>query len=384
MKEMIRTLVYYLYSMMPKFNHAVVWGWPVGEDSSRILVEKLQETCLKRVILLVTNVRDSACLFEKCGRKAAVVNKRSLSALWWFLTARYVFFTHRCFMRRFPKRVVSVNIWHGMPFKKIGWMLDGNEGIGSRHVLATSAFWAPVMQQAMRPSRSVLVTGLPRNDRLFSDRGQVLLKLGLSGRTDVAKIIAWLPTYRKSVRGEIRADGHETGSVFGIDAVTPVELNSFCKAHHVFIWVKPHPMSAFEHPVNLSHLIVMDDDGLSRQGLSLYELLGASDALISDISSVVIDFLLLDRPIIHCFPDLDAYRCSRGFTLEPVENYFAGPVATSFTEVIREIERLLQGDDPSSARRRLLCDLFHEKKDGTSTERLLAALNIPRQTVNLE
>ena len=62
--------------------------------------------------------------------------------------------------------------------------------------------------------------------------------------------------------------------------------------------------------------------GYRERSLSLYELLGATDLLISDISSVVIDYLLLDRPIIHAFSDLGEYESSRGFTVEPIESIF--------------------------------------------------------------
>jgi len=139
-KESVRHLVYFIYRVIPKRNLAVVYGWPDFEDNTLALQAGLEQTIVSKVVLLVTGVPEHAG-FE-LGKKTIVVRKNSLRGAWYFLQARYVFFTHRSFMFRFPPNVVSVNVWHGMPIKKIGWMLEGNRGYESKYALATSDFWA--------------------------------------------------------------------------------------------------------------------------------------------------------------------------------------------------------------------------------------------------
>jgi len=372
-KDCLRALFYLLYRMVPKFGHAVVWGWPDGEDSTRALVDGLRYYRVAWVVVLMTNPSSGA---DK--PRVRYVKKTSLAGLLWFLTARYVFFTHRCFMKRFPKQVVSVNVWHGMPIKRIGWLLDGDEGIDSRYVLATSDFWAGIMRQAMCPAGHVLVTGLPRNDRLFCNRAQVLDRLGFSPCTGIRKLVVWLPTYRRSVRGLIRNDGSAQGGVFGAMAVNTDALNTLLAEHQALMIVKPHPQAAFEALDEMSHLRIVDDTWLRDKGVSLYELLGASHVLISDISSVTVDYLLLDRPIIHCFSDLKAYRADRGFTVEPVEDVLAGPVVTTFDELRERLREVCDGGDLDPVRRRALRDRFHKDKDAGATRRLLDAIGLER------
>ncbi len=376
MKEAIRNILYQIYRLFPKHNHAVIWGWPPGEDNSRALIDRLQHKSVSQIILLVPEEAETKAAFREPGNRIRVVLKDGWRCWLWFLTARYVFFTHRCLMRKFPDSVVSVNMWHGMPFKKIGALLANDEGIRSRYVLATSDFWTPIMEQAMRPLGKVLTTGLPRNDRLFSDRAAVRRKLGVQDREDVRRIVAWLPTYRKSVRGEIREDGLESGSVFGIDDADPQAINEFGRAHDMLVWVKPHPMSPFEQIEEHSHLLIVGDAWLMRKNLSLYETLGASDALISDISSVAVDYLLLDRPIVHSFPDIEAYRHTRGFTVEPIEDYFMGPTTKTWEEAKRELKRIFNGEDPGRENRQAMRELFHKHKDGQATRRLMDELGI--------
>jgi CDP-glycerol glycerophosphotransferase (TagB/SpsB family) len=371
MTEFLRSLMRMLHRIAPRFNHAVVWGWPDGEDSVIALEQALQKSCVRKVVMLVSE--PGKPLSWQTGAKTIRVRKNTPAGFLWFFLARYVFFTHPCFTRDFPPDVVSVNVWHGMPVKRIGWMLEGDEGIACSHTLATSPFWAEIMERAMNPRGMVLPIGLPRNDRLFSNRSGVFGKLGLP---DELKLLAWLPTYRRSVRGLPRADGTEAGNVFEMPDVDPEELNGFLTSRNAVLLVKPHPMAASDSSRAWSNLLIVDDAWLRERRLSLYELLGATNLLISDVSSVVIDYLLLDRPVIHAFSDRRAYESSRGFSVEPIDAFFAGPVVNDSHELLDALDRALSGDDPESGKRRKLLELSHNHRDGGATRRLLEALDI--------
>jgi CDP-glycerol glycerophosphotransferase (TagB/SpsB family) len=371
MLKFVRFIGYQLYRFTPKRDIAVIWGWPDHEDSVIAVEQALQDAAVDKVVILMTDPSDVPPW--KLGSKTVCVKKDTLRGRWWFCQARYVFFTHRCFMHKFPPNVVSVNIWHGMPLKRIGWMLEGNKGIESDYVLATSPFWAEIMDRSMKPKQPSLSIGLPRNDRLFSDRAIILQKLGLDPEQ---RLLAWLPTYRKSVRGEFRNDGRGYGNAFEIPDIDPVKLNDYCRQHQVSLILKPHPMAIEPELKSFSHLWIVDDSWLHQKSLSLYELLGASDALISDISSVVIDYLLLDRPIIHAFADCEAYRNSRGFSMEPIEDYFMGPVATCSSELLQAIDQVLAGNDPEAAKRKHMRNLSHQDGDDQATKRLLNTLKL--------
>ena len=360
-----------IYRFLPKFNYAVVWGWPDYEDSVIALEEGLQDSSVRTVVLLMTDVDTTPV--RNLGSKTKRVRKNSLLGYIWFCFAKYVFFTHPCFTRNFPKNVVSVNIWHGMPIKKIGWMIDDDPGTSARFTMATSPFWGEIMDRAMKPYGEVLSLGLPRNDRLFSNKKNVASKLGLEGNEGIA---VWLPTYRKSVRGHSRSDGVTAGNVFEMPGIDPDRLDSFLKSKNLVMIVKPHPMAFTGKPEIRSNLLMIDDSWLKMQQLSLYEVLGAADFLISDISSVVIDFLLLDRPVIHAFSDFAEYKESRGFTVEPIEDFLAGPVVSNSEELESAISHIHEGGDPMAKKRKNLLQLSHSFPDGRSTERILDAVGL--------
>jgi len=374
LKEGLEFLVYAVYWLLPKFNYAVVFGVPDYEGSVLGLERRLTHTSLTMIIILVCG--DPTYRPFPFGDRTKVVRKSSIRGLAYFLLARYAFFTHRCYVSRFPTKVVSVNMWHGMPLKRIGWMLDGDRGIASRYALATSAFWAKIMQRAMEPFDSVLVTGLPRNDLMFTPDDSVRARLEGPKRGDARKIVAWLPTYRKSVRGQIRQDGRESGSVLGIAGLSVERLNTLLNQNDALGVVKAHLMAPFDGCVELSNLLIVNDEWLANRALSLYELLGQSCLLVSDISSVIVDYLILDRPVVHLFPDAKDYAASRGFSIEPIQDYFVGPLATTAEELVESLTRALQGGDTHARQRRRVRRLFHDHVDGDSTRRLLEDLRL--------
>ncbi len=373
MKALPRKLLEWIHRVMPKSDHAVLWGWPDGEDSVIALEQALQKTRLRRVVMLMSDPHTK--LPWQTGEKTLRLRKNSLAGLLEFIRARYLFFTHPCYTRNFPPEVVSINVWHGMPVKKIGWMIPDDAGIASRHALATSPFWAKILQQAMTPVCGVLPLGLPRNDRLFADRAAVMEKLGL--QTDT-RLIAWLPTYRRSVRGLPRTDGIAAGNAFEMPDLDPAVLDGLLERHGAVLFVKPHPMAACDSSQSGNRVRIIDDAWLREKSLSLYEFLGATHCLISDVSSVVIDYLLLDRPVIHAFSDLGEYQSSRGFTVEPINDYFAGPVATDPHQLLAAIDAVLAGGDPEAGRRRRMLEISHSHRDDGATCRLLETLGLVR------
>lgn len=370
--ELLRRLLRWAYAVLPKLPFAVVWGHPDHEDNVLALEAGLQHTDVRRVVLLMTDRRARPPI--PLGPKTLRVTKDGPLGWLAFVFARHVFFTQPCFLRDFPGRAVSVNVWHGMPIKRVGLLLDGESGFRSTYAVATSPFWADIVERSLAPREGALVTGLPRNDRLFGDPRPVRAALGLGD--DVEHLLLWLPTYRRSVRGHLTVDGLPTGSPFEFD-VDPEDLAAHLAARGAALIVKQHWMAAFAGEQRWGDLRVVDDAWLRERSVSLYQVLGAAGALISDVSSVTIDFLLLDRPIIHAAADLEAYGNSRGFSVDDVQELLVGPVATTYPELLEQIDAVLAGEDPEAGRRRRVRALSHTDTDAGATRRLLDAVGLP-------
>jgi CDP-glycerol glycerophosphotransferase (TagB/SpsB family) len=93
------------------------------------------------------------------------------------------------------------------------------------------------------------------------------------------------------------------GSDISAHAVGP--LLRLLNERGVQLVVKPHPMDAADWAS--SGLLHVTDADLARARVPLYSLLGRAYGIVTDYSSVWVDFLLLDRPMAFLVPDRDSY-----------------------------------------------------------------------------
>ena len=369
-------LIYLGCALLPKRHTAAVYTWPAFDDTALALVPELENSSLEKIYYLVP---EDVCAGEASawGPKVVVLPKRSVRALWAFLTSRHVFCTHQCFTSRFPHNVESVNVWHGMPIKRIGWMSNNQTTAPHfKYELATSEFWKPIIHTCMRPWGEVLISGLPRHDRLTTlGPEQVRRRLGGEAQT-CGKLMVWLPTYRQSVIGISAQDGADFRNEAQMPEFDADIFESWLAARNMVCVLKPHPMGEKPRIRTTGYLRILDDAALAAQDLSLYTLLGGADVLLTDVSSVYVDFLLLNRPVIHTFADRAAYDANRGFTFDWTDEYLAGPLVVDMPGVQRALEELASGADPYAKHRSQLRQLFHSHADIPATPNLLDQLGL--------
>jgi CDP-glycerol glycerophosphotransferase len=301
----------------------------------------------------------------------------SLRGIWSYFKASYVFYTHGALFNYAPPQgKLVVNLWHGMPIKKIWRDVPGSELPLSTYLISTSVFFSNVLMKASGFSADqLLVTGLPRNDFLTTAR-PTSVEFVARLRGDAKRLIFFMPTYRNSARGFMTQDGTETNTVLGLSEADAQQLHSWLEINHCKLIVKPHPMSINSGKPfhDDAQWAMIDEHALFENGLGLYELLAQIDLLVTDVSSVYVDFLITQRPQILYFPDMERYKETRGLLLDPLEEYTPGPIAQSFSELQGCLDAWLSGDDRWQARRAQLRDLMIPASPQSAAESLLAAL----------
>ena len=155
-----------------------------------------------------------------------IMKKKSIKGIIQFFTSQYIVSTHGYFSEiQTAKQQIHINLWHGMPFKRIGKMLEEVHSNGKKDsadmTISTSETFQQIMAQSFGiPKEKVLITGQPVNDYFFSGR-DALRDLGID-RNLFNKIVIWLPTYRTSVIGDIREDGKKDS--FGVIQIVQSNL----------------------------------------------------------------------------------------------------------------------------------------------------------------
>lgn len=297
------------------------------------------------------------------GPDVTCVMLHSLRGIWSYLRANEVFFTHGLLGSGKPPRdKVVVNLWHGMPIKRIGTAL-GSDPVYSTYALATSQMYAEIIAQCFGiPQEDVLVVGLPRNDRMIAasqEREHNAIPRGV-----------WLPTFRTG--DAVSDDGNEHYNPFQLPNATESRIDAMLQQLGIECWLKPHPLSRQYMTYSGTALQIVDP--AANDSISLYQRLGRSDFLITDFSSVWIDYLLLDKPIVFCVSDMKEYVATRGTFLSRLGFDLPGPMATTVDELRDALADIAQGRDSHAAARAKVRDACHLYCDGKSTERLLAEL----------
>lgn len=380
------TAAYALLSLLlPKNKKCCVFlSFPDCSDNAyalfRVMLKCDKEKKGRRYVWLVDDVAWSMAFLQQelCKTHSIdnvrVVQKNSVTGLFLFLTAGYAFFTHGTYW--FAKsgfRQCVVNLWHGMPLKRIG-LLDGKserELPFSHYVIATSGIFQDVMARAFgKDKRHVLVCGQPRNDWLFDDE----FKPAQFPEYTYEKCVLWMPTYRQSVIGDIRQDGGDSivAQMFR-DHAELETLNTIMAASNALCVVKLHPMDVLnQHKMtSLSNVLLLTTEECKSRKLNNYALIKAADCLLTDYSSVFIDYMLLGRPIGFVVSDLTEY--SRGFAFDFVSNdFFPGVILESIADTHGFLKKIL--NDKADFKQQ--SSIFVSTHQAGASERLLEFLNI--------
>ncbi len=266
----------------------------------------------KKICWLVEDVTKSKKKLEALGfelsmksKKVKVLKRKSIRGFFYLIKSAIVFHTHGTFS--FVKHTHGrkiVNLWHGMPIKKIAYLDKGltHTVNYSDYVIATSTFFSYVMSSAFHIKyENTLVTDLPRNIVLKKkkiDESHIRSKLGIVNNS---LFCMWLPTYRVSRVGDIRTDSDSLSFISELSF--PIErMNSLLAINDLYVIIKLHPMDGYDYSFfsDLSHIKIIHSDLWNELNIDLYDVLACSRGLISDLSSVVIDYMLTGNPI-ACF-----------------------------------------------------------------------------------
>jgi CDP-glycerol glycerophosphotransferase (TagB/SpsB family) len=255
-------------------------------------------------------------------REVIVLPRRSVAAVWSCLRARFIFFTHLTYgFARGGRGQTFVNLWHGMPLKTIAYLNPKRRDPVpyTDFTIASSPLFRTIMARCFAIAEErVLLVGQPRNDRLLEE-AEVRLPFGRR-RVDYTGLVVWMPTYRKWIhpKGGEWTDSRSDAMERLLDDEGLDRLDVSLRADGVLCIVKLHPldeMNARKFGIR-PNVIVLRNADIESERVDIYAVLSQADRLVTDYSSVFIDFALTGRPMGFYAPDVDEYGSERGFIEE--------------------------------------------------------------------
>ncbi len=214
----------------------------------------------------------------------------------------------------------------------------------------------------------VVPLGYPRSDWLF--KKSVNLKK-LFPSYSFEKVIYWMPTFRQH-RGEESLNFSSISFPIIYNREIAEKINACAKENNVLLIAKPHFVQDTGNieMYQFSNMLFIDDEFLRSNHIQNYELLGCVDALLTDYSSVYVDFMLCDKPIGLCWDDIDEFRQKEGFLFDIDEFFFGGEKIYNDDDLCSFIERISENKDLLKDERNRLKYEIHDYLENKNAARI--------------
>lgn len=224
----------------------------------------------------------------------------------------------------------------------------------------------------------MLPLGMMRNDLLIKNIGNRDLNPFYNGHSQ--KLILWMPTFRKScqpVLSEVNSST-ESGLPLLETSIDVVNFNNFLKSQDVQLLIKLHPLQAdydlFKR--SFSNITILTNETLEESGKQTYEVIGYTDALLTDYSSVFFDYLIVDRPVGFILNDIEEYRKDRGFVFDDPRDIMAGHHIYDINQLKKFVSDVVAGTDKYLTKRNVIRKKYVGEVSDTTCKRFVEYFNI--------
>ena len=303
--------------------------------NSRYLFEYVKENLPEITPLFVINdpeLRNS--LSSKYGKQYFIETesiqgiRQALSAGVWFTSAGLP-----AYGTGLHKKRLIINLWHGVPLKKIA-LLDPNPKKAARIyfkkifsenytcILTTSHELIPLMARSFAVSEDkIKVWGQPRNDGLFqkNDCREILGQL-FPDLPEYTKTVLYAPTFRDY--GQVQ--------LFPFKDFDQKQLEAFLDEKNMLLFIRTHVAEQGSAAPYLGKRIRFLGN---EQAEDVTGILNIFDCLITDYSSIYIDYLLTDKPMIFLPYDRQQYLDGRGMNFD-YDDVTPGPKPETFNDFL--------------------------------------------------
>ncbi len=372
--------------------------------NTRILFEKLCDHPVLKPVWLSRNPKLVGDLRERFGdEKAGLMH--SLSGIRTLQRAGAVFLTHGTSdypFLRLPGHALIIQTYHGLPTKRGEYLRPRSDKKPSilhkkvleyrfrpiTHFLSSSPLVTELFSSRFNiPPERFLETGYPAYDRLTRvhrtdvhdtarngepTRSGTRTIADSTGEPDkllsrlwpdapqAGKLILYAPTFRRVKQTRwFPFDDRDLHAIAG-----------WLDEHNALMALRAHPNEGLDmRPYRrISSRFV---PGGQESIEDVFELLPVTDVIMSDYSSISIEGLLLDIPVVLLPYDLATYE--RGLPL-PYEQMAPGPSVFTQKDLLSALEKALHRTDGCEEERARVRDLYFSSHDCSASERVIRFL----------
>lgn len=354
--------VMYLSMLMPRNKKLCVFGAWLGERFADNSKQLFIEACDRKNLRAVWITKSESVLKEIHDMGYEAYMWGTPKAVWTQLRAGYAIVSNGIsdLEHTFLGRSVIIDLWHGIPLKKVvydnkyekDWdspkqkLRDKliNVPLGKMYFVAPSEMFIPIYQSAFRRKREqIICLGQPRSDIFFADNKP-------DKYFPDKKIILYCPTHRNEGAEKI-----ELSKIFDLE-----RLEKFLDESGYYFVIKKH----FYHRMEVENLEayphIID---ITNEDMDIQRLIMETEILITDYSSIYIDYLLLDSPLLFYCYDYEHYLANDREMYFEYEDVTPGVKAKFFDELLGQLKEVtVNGDSYGKEDRERVKNMFYCKK----------------------
>lgn len=356
--------LYFISGFIPRNKNIWVFGsFGVFNDNSRYLYQYVVDNPQLGIrAIWISQNRQSVAEASRFGE---AYTQLSLKGLYYSLKAKvYVFSCYVADINFFTSRnAIKVNLWHGIPLKKIEFDITTKPLVNVlRNASVFRKIVSPVVHVkydfVLSPSQYVADYSFKSAFRV-KDENIIIAEYPrvsylkrcepLEEYQQYSKVFLYVPTWRDDGRNFLEQ------AQFDFE-----QLNVLMKEHNAVFLMKFHSVTKID--VDLS---LYENLKFLPNNIDPIRLMKTADCLITDYSSIYLDYLVLDRPIIHFCFDLDDYMKNRELYFDYHE-VLAGVKVLNYPELCTIISEILSNNDVGQVMRNKLKNRFLFEKTGNS------------------
>lgn len=377
----IMMLSYHISGLFRRNPNIWVFGAWRGQqysDNTKYLFEYINEKHSEIKCIWVT--KNPAIAKKLIGKGYEVCCGHTIRTLWYVLSAGVAFETEGVQdipFHWFMKGIKTIQLFHGFPLKSGSkWVEHGQFIRSSRpwHNQYDKMYWmstSPKYSEIYHnwelfgvtvPEEQFFITGYARNDTFIKKPQNDFLER-FHKENPTSKLICYMPTHRNF--------GDSTSDVLNEENL--LFVNKRLREMETFMIFKPH-FHEIKHYIGKEYKFDHIVFAYTEEFSDAYEYLHSVDLLISDYSSIMVDYLCANKPIVVFDYDLEEYM-ENDAGLENI--YFEldfGPRCKSWREVLDAVELQLR-EDIWMQKRKTALDITQSFNDGMNCERIYRSVN---------
>lgn len=266
-----------------------------------------------------------------------------------FKKMNVIFTTHGQLINETSDKQIYVNLWHGIGPKKTGYLLEEknlapqdkdflfNLRRTTDYIICPSYFWQMVYSEKFKTSANrILPIGYPKLDEIVYSNGTENLNKILN--IDVKKynkIIFYTPTFKKGLGR--KDENANKSNIFDLKEYNEYILLNYLINNNYLLLIKYHPSEETKFKrVEHNNVKYITESMLKKYNFNVNNILNGTDILITDYSSLGVEYTILDKPVIYLDNNIDEYKKNRGIVFDSGK-FWMEKKASDIEELIKVI-----------------------------------------------